>query len=45
MRLFFRSAVLGVLMTVAGAAWAFACGWYVAIFCGLLYNTFTGRRG
>lgn len=32
-------------LIVAGAAWAFACGWYVAVFCGLLYNTFTARRG
>lgn len=32
-------------LIAAGAAWAFACGWYVAVFCGLLYNTFSGRRG
>lgn len=32
-------------LIIAGAAWAFACGWYVAVFCGLLYNTFAGRRG
>jgi len=31
-------------LIVAGAAWAFAFGWYVAVFCGLLYNTFSGRR-
>jgi hypothetical protein len=31
-------------LIVAGAAWAFACGWYVAVFCGLLYNIFSGRR-
>lgn len=31
-------------LIVAGAAWAFACGWYVAVFCGLLYNAFCARR-
>lgn len=31
-------------LIAAGAAWAFACGWYVAVFCGLLYNTFAARR-
>jgi hypothetical protein len=31
-------------LIVAGAAWAFACGWYIAVFCGLLYNTFSRRR-
>jgi hypothetical protein len=31
-------------LIVAGAAWAFACGWYIAVFCGLLYNIFSGRR-
>ena len=31
-------------LTVAGTAWAFAIGWYVAVFCGLLYNIFSGRR-
>lgn len=28
----------------AGAAWAFACGWYVALGCGGLYNVFVARR-
>lgn len=32
-------------LIAAGTAWAFACGWYVAVFCGLLYNTFSARRG
>ena len=31
-------------LIAAGTAWAFACGWYVAVFCGLLYNTFSARR-
>jgi hypothetical protein len=32
-------------LIVAGVAWAFACGWYIAVFCGLLYNLFAaGRR-
>ena len=32
-------------LVIAGALWAFACGWYVAIFCGGLYNLFSGGRG
>jgi hypothetical protein len=32
-------------LIVAGAAWAFACGWYVALVCGGLYNVFVARRG
>lgn len=32
-------------LVIAGAAWAFACGWYIALFCGGLYNLFVGRRG
>jgi hypothetical protein len=32
-------------LIIAGAAWAFACGWYIAVFWGLLYNAFAGRRG
>ena len=32
-------------LIVAGAAWAFACGWYVALFVGGLYNVFTRGRG
>lgn len=31
-------------LILAGAAWAFACGWYIAVFCGLLYNLFAARR-
>ncbi|WP_332767653.1 hypothetical protein [Phenylobacterium sp.] len=31
-------------LIVAGAAWAFACGWYVAIVWGWLYNAFSARR-
>jgi hypothetical protein len=30
-------------LVIAGALWAFACGWYVAIFCGGLYNLFSQR--
>jgi len=32
-------------LVAAGAAWAFACGWYIAVFCGVLYNAFSARRG
>ena len=32
-------------LVIAGALWAFACGWYVAIFCGGLYNLFSRGRG
>ena len=28
----------------AGAVWAFACGWYVALVWGNLHNFFAGRR-
>ena len=31
-------------LVFAGAAWAFACGWYIAIGCGGLYNFFVARR-
>lgn len=30
-------------LVIAGALWAFACGWYVAAICGGLYNLFLGR--
>jgi hypothetical protein len=32
-------------LVIAGALWAFACGWYIAGICGALYNYFVGRRG
>jgi hypothetical protein len=32
-------------LIIAGAAWAFAGGWYVAVVCGGLYNVFVGGRG
>jgi len=31
-------------LVVAGAAWAFAFGWYVALFSGGLYNLIIGRQ-
>jgi hypothetical protein len=31
-------------LIIAGAVWAFACGWYVALFCGGVYNLFAARR-
>ena len=31
-------------LVVAGAFWAFAMGWYIALGCGGLYNLFVGRR-
>lgn len=31
-------------LIIAGAAWAFACGWYVALVCGWLYNAFAAPR-
>jgi hypothetical protein len=31
-------------LIIAGAVWTFVCGWYVALFCGGLYNLFAVRR-
>lgn len=31
-------------LILAGAAWAFACGWYAALVCGWLYNAFAAPR-
>jgi hypothetical protein len=31
-------------LIIAGAAWAFACGWYIALVCGWLYNAFAAPR-
>lgn len=31
-------------LILAGAAWSFACGWYVALGWGSLYNFFVARR-
>lgn len=31
-------------LIISGAVWAFACGWYIALFCGGLYNLFAARR-
>jgi hypothetical protein len=31
-------------LIIAGALWAFACGWYIAAICGGLYNLFISRR-
>jgi hypothetical protein len=31
-------------LLIAGVAWAFGAGWYVALLFGSLYNLFNGRR-